>query len=60
VYIYVIVDFILIDSAINLVTAWPSRIVLLGLGFFIYMTVATYCANLAGARFLLQHTILSA
>ena len=58
-HIYVIFDFILIDSALNVVTAWPSRIAFLGFGFFIFMTVATYCANLAGARLLLQHPILS-
>ena len=40
-------------SALNVVTAWPGRVAFFGFGFFIYMTVATYAANLAGARFLL-------
>jgi len=36
-------------SALNVVTAWPGRIAFFGFAFFIYMTVATYAANLAGA-----------
>ena len=47
-------------SALNVVTAWPGRIAFFGFAFFIYMTVATYAANLAGARCLLREVMLSA
>ena len=34
-------------SALNTITAWPGRLAFFGFAFFIYMTVATYAANLA-------------